>query len=400
MTKAVKVIDKKVELASKQVNLKTLLKEATGTVVVIDRESVEKTLKALVKAKKKRLEDLCELEELDKKQLEELKEIEREFRENRYALQNVDKHNTSALNMAKKNNGAMIDELKTIIEPSETKAKTKTKEQDDLITARKEAEAKAEEERVLAIENKINDAKIFFEEELENARKSNDWTAYDKFYNEFEEKLGDLEELEFEGSEVLEKYKTRKSEVVALIEQATAQNLKDKELEDKANDLAKQAQEAEENKRRIKEFFGVGFMYNGSEFFKDEVTYTEEEIKAKTPEEFNELINEYKPKEVVAEIVEVEEKITVTNNEGVTFTFTPTSVPASNETQSLQIEEVNEFDAVAKIVCRSIEDKIIQLEEELTPARLINAEVKKQTFEFMDKLKKDFTELKLVLGRN
>lgn len=405
----------KTGVVSTETNIKTLLKEASGTVVILNRVETEKKLKALVRAKKEKLEELLNVPELDKNQLKELTLIRAEFRENRYALQNVDKHNISALNLAKKNNGAMIDELKLIIEPSETKADTKIKAEENRIQLLKEAEEKAEEERLLAIEEKITNAGIFFEAELEEARKTNDWTKFDEYYKTFEEGLEDLQELEFEGTEVLEKYTARKEEIVALAKQAEEQAEKDKELNEKEATLEAEKKKAEEEKTRMFEMFGIGFMFNGVEFFKEEVKFKQSEINEKTKEDFDTFIKVYKDK--AEETIKFNALVDEANELGLEWVVnegesrlqvltdlitkykeekTEADTKAEKEKTEAKAKELKE---IGEIVCNSISVHLQEMEEAVAPSELINEEAKKYVTSFFENINKEFGLLKSFLNQ-
>lgn len=406
----------KTGIVSTETNIKTLLKEATGTVVVLSRVETEKKLKALVKLKKARLEELVAIEILDKKQLEELKGINAEFRDNRYALQNIDKHNISALNLAKKNNGAMIDELKLIIDPSETMAYNKLKQQEKILEDLKAEEERIEQERIEGIQNKINDAGLFFEKELEQARKTNDWVKFDEYYKTFEEGLESLEELEFEGTEVLEKYEGLKNKIIDLAKQAEAQFKKDRELNEKEMTLRAEKDKAEEEKKRMFEMFSIGFMFNGIEFFKEEIKFSQSEVNSKTEKEFLSFIKIYKDEaeeikkfnalELEAKELKLEWKI----NEGEDRISVLTNLIENDKKEKTEAEKLaekkkteanaEELKEVGKIVCTSILLHLQEMEEAVAPYELIREEAKKHTTSFFKNIKKEFDLLKELLNQD
>ena len=95
------------------------------------------------------------------------------------------------------------------------------------------------------IETKIADAGVFFEKELELYKNTKDWSKFDEFYKEFEENLEDLQEFEFEGSEVLEKYKKRKEDVLELEKKALELEQEKESLGEKEEQLATKEEELE-----------------------------------------------------------------------------------------------------------------------------------------------------------
>lgn len=405
----------KTGLVSKEMNIKTILKEAVGTVVVLSREETEKKLKALVKSKSKDIANLIAIPELNKAQLEEAKAIRSEIRENRYALQNVAKHNTTVLNTAKKNNGLMIDELTAILTPAEDVIDEKIKAEENRIKLAKEAEEKAEEERILAIEEKISEAGIFFEKELEEARKTKDWTKFDEFYKTFEEGLEDLQEFEFEGTEVLEKYSARKEEIVTLIKQAEDQAEKDKELSEKEATLEAEKAKAEEEKNRMFEMFSIGFMFNGVEFFKGETEkFTQSNINEMDKEHFDGFVKEYKDKaeeeknfnELVteAEGLGLEWKVEEGENRVEVLTkLIEKSKEEKTEAEAKAEKEKKEAEAKVlkeegKLVCEALAVKIEEMEGAYGQYELSEG-VKNYADGFLEAVKKEFSLLKSFLNQ-
>lgn len=281
-------------LAVKETPIKNILKESVGVIInFTSKEETEKKLKKMVKDHSKRLNELVEKEDLTKPEHEELKVINATFRDTRYELQNIDKHNTGVFNSAKKTSSGTIDEFKIIISPIEDKAKARLDAEENKIEAAKKAAKEAEEKRIKEIEDKITNAGLFFEEELEKARKSGDWSKYDEYYKTFENNLESLEQLEFEGTEVLEKYKKRKEEILELIEQAAAQSKTAEAQKEKENELAEKENKLIESKRRMKAFFGIGFMFNGEAFTNGESVYHEDDVDTWTNEDFDKVITHW-----------------------------------------------------------------------------------------------------------
>lgn len=431
-TKKVQEEKPKTELITKETPVKNILKEAVGTLIVFEnKEATEKKLKQLVKDKDKDIKNLISIPELNKEQLEEAKKIRAILRENRYGLQNISKHNTSVLNNAKKNNTLMIDELVVIITPSEDLIHEKIVAEENRIELAKQKEKEAEEKRILDIETKIADAGVFFEKELELYKNTKDWSKFDEFYKEFEENLEDLQEFEFEGSEVLEKYKKRKEDVLELEKKALELEQEKESLGEKEEQLATKEEELElekkklaENKRRLTEFFSIGFMFNGVDFFKGETKYSEEEINEKTEEEFNLIISGYKQaeenKKTYSEVMKEAEELNldvsqfiivddvkeqVTEEQIATFkkfleeAKTEAGKKAEEEKKAEAEKQAKELKAVGAIVCPVIDKYIKTMENYVVPSGLVNEEAKKYVLQFFQDQAKAFTELKAYLNQ-
>lgn len=294
-TKKTEVAEKKTtDLAVKNIPMKNILKESVGVIMTFaSKEETEKKLKKLAKDKAKRISELIAIPELSKKELEEAKAIRAELRDPRYELQNVEKHNTSVLNNSKTANKLMIGEFIALIEPTESIIHNKIVAEENKIELAKQAEKEAKEKKEQEIQDKINNAVAFFEDQLEKAREDGNWEEYDKYYNDFEANIEELEEMEFEGTEVLEKYKKRKEEIIELVEKAKEQAERDKEQNKKAEELQEKEEKLIESKRRMKAFFEIGFMFNGEAFTNGESIYNEEDIEAKTPEDFDKIIKHW-----------------------------------------------------------------------------------------------------------
>lgn len=415
---AIKKTEEKVKtvVVSTQVNVKSLLKEATGTVVVLNKLDIEKKLKALVKSKKERLAELIEIPILDKKQFEELKGIEREFRENRYALQNVGKHNVSALNLAKKNNGAMLDELELIISPFETIAKDKRVLEEDRLRAIKEEEERLEQLRLEEIEGRIRKVGEDLEAELEVARKSKDWTKFDEIYKTFEDGLEELGEFEFEGSEVLDKYAERKKEVMDLIKQAEEQALKDLQLNEKEETLQAEKNKLETEKERMLEMFGIGFMFNGIEYFKGEEKFTQSTINEMTKEYFDGFVKVYKDeaeqkenelalikeaKELGIEWIAKEGEILVDVLTKLIEEAKKTKTAKEQQDAKDKAEaKAKALKEVGKVVCDAIALNLSSMEQNIAPSELVNEEAKNYVVSFFESVGKEFSLLKSFLNQS
>jgi hypothetical protein len=271
---------------------------AMGTLIDFkNKAEVEKALKDIVKRHKKRISEIKELQVFTTPELEEAKKIRAELRDARYTLQNVGEANKKVLNAMKTNHVHTINELICIVEPAEIEINAKIKAEEDRKNFEKEEAERMERERVEAIEGRIADAGTEFDKLILEAKRTKNWDLFEAFYNSFEAGLDTLEEMAFEGQEVLEEATKKKAEAIAaaeeeerLAKQAEEQAAKDKELNERQNILEKQAANANEDKRRVKAMFSIGFMFNGEDFVKGESSYPEADILEATESTFNEII--------------------------------------------------------------------------------------------------------------
>ena len=425
---------KKTDLAIKNIPMKNILKESVGVITTFaNKEETEKILKKLAKDKSKRITELIKIPELSKKELEEAKAIRAELRDPRYELQNVEKHNTSVLNASKNSNKLLIGEFIALIEPTEKIIHDKIVAEENKIELAKQAEKDAKELREKEIQDKIDGAVAFFDNELEKARETGDWLKYDEFYNDFETNIEDLGEMEFEGTEVLEKYKKRKEEIIELIKKAEEQAATEAEQNKKAAELKAQEDKITESKRRMKAFFEYGFMFNGEVYLKGEVSYTEEEIDEKTPEDFDSLIDEWKKEKekAEAEISKKEErlkkykelateadKLEIFNDEflkieseeikdedvdilekKITESKTAAGIKAKELKDAEDAKKAKELKEKGSEVCMLIDDKLKELKEDLHYLNSVdvNEDLKEHTFTFIKNIEIEYSILKASL---
>lgn len=279
----------------------TIMNGANGVLTDFKKEDVEKRLKELVKKHKKRISEIAAIDVLNKEQFEEAKKINAELRSARYTLQNIEKGNTSVLAQMRKVHGIIIGELIDIVSPSEQEILTVIKREEDRKAFEKQKEERLAAERKERIEGKIADAGTEFTKLIAEAKKTKNWDLFDAYYSTFEGQLEDLEEMAFEGQEVLDDAAAKKEEAIAAIaeeerlaKQAEEQAEKDREQNERQRLLNEQEAKRVEDKRRTKEMFGIGFMFNGEDFVKDESSYTEAAILDAEPEAFENIVTLWK----------------------------------------------------------------------------------------------------------
>lgn len=120
-----------------------------------DYEKAKQNLVELKEKHQARVDELVVLETLSPAELKELNSIRAELREPRYLVQNIEKNNISVFEAYKKTDKANLKELIEINRDLEDKVSDKIKLEDERKKLEKEAEAKAEENRVARIKSKI-----------------------------------------------------------------------------------------------------------------------------------------------------------------------------------------------------------------------------------------------------
>lgn len=112
------------EIALKETtDIKSLLDANKGKYVAFASiDSTKKKLKALAKKFGDELSEIEKKEELQPADKKRVEEIEKEARQNRYALQNISKHNVSVLAQASRDEKQTAEEIINIMQPAEDKA--------------------------------------------------------------------------------------------------------------------------------------------------------------------------------------------------------------------------------------------------------------------------------------
>ncbi len=262
--------NKSVEVfGTKEVSVKEFMGSSDKSLVLLsDHNLAKENLLALKEKHESRVTELVAIEELSASELKELNAIRGELREPRYLVQNIEKNNISVFESYKKTDKANLKELIDINRELEDKASEKIKLEEERKKAEKEAEAKAEENRIVKIKTDIDNIETYCSEivqkmTFENMKVSSE--SIDQSLNA---------DYDFEEYDIL--FDQVKSRVTKL-------------LLDKTNDITARENQRLENEAMKKEIFDVrvnrlkefGFELNDSGFFRSielSSTYSKEDV--------------------------------------------------------------------------------------------------------------------------
>jgi len=201
-----------------------------------DYEKAKQNLLGLKEKHQARVAELVAIEKLSPAELKELNGIRAELREPRYLVQNIEKNNISVFEAYKKTDKSKLKDLVDINRDLEDTASDKIKLEDDRKKLEKEAEAKAEENRIAKIKESINDIETYCSEIVQKMTFENMKVSAESI----EQSLN--AEYEFEEYDLL--FDQVKARVT-------------KSLLDKTNDLRDRENQRLDNERMKQEIFQV-----------------------------------------------------------------------------------------------------------------------------------------------
>jgi hypothetical protein len=147
---------------TREVSVKEFMgSEDKSLVLLSDFEKAKQNLDELRDKYEPRVNELYSLEVLSPSELKELNSIRAELREPRYLIQKIEKNNVSVFEAYKKNDRSKLKELIDINIDLEELASNKIKAEDDRKKLEKEAEAKAEENRIAKINEAIENVETY-----------------------------------------------------------------------------------------------------------------------------------------------------------------------------------------------------------------------------------------------
>lgn len=158
--------NKSVEVfGTKEVSVKEFMGSTDKSLMLLsDYEKAKQNLVELKDKHQARVTELVALEMLSPTELKELNTCRAELREPRYLIQNIEKNNISVFEAYKKTDKANLKELIEINRELEDIASDKIKAEDDRKKLEKEAEAKAEENRIAKIKKYIENIETYCSE--------------------------------------------------------------------------------------------------------------------------------------------------------------------------------------------------------------------------------------------
>lgn len=262
--------NKSVEVfGTKEVSVKEFMGSIDKSLVLLsDHKLAEENLLALKEKHEIRVTELVAIEKLSASELKELNTCRAELREPRYLIQNIEKNNISVFEAYKKTDKANLKQLIDINRELEDKASEKIKSEEDRKKAEKEAEAKAEENRIAKIKTDIDNIETYCSEIVQKMTFENMKVSAESI----EQSLN--AEYDFEEYDIL--FDQVKGRVAKL-------------LLDKTNDLTARENQRLENEAMKQEIFEVrvnrlkelGFELNDSGFFRSielSSTYSKEDV--------------------------------------------------------------------------------------------------------------------------
>ena len=262
--------NKSVEVfGTKEVSVKEFMGSSDKSLVLLsDHNLAKENLEALNEKHKERVTELVAVEELSPSELKELNTCRAELREPRYLIQNIEKNNISVFESYKKTDKANLKELIDINRELEDKASEKIKLEEERKKLEKEAEAKAEENRISKIKTDIDNIETYCSEIVQKMTFENMKVSAESI----EQSLN--AEYEFEEYDIL--FDQVKSRVAKL-------------LLDKTNDITARENQRLENEAMKQEIFQVrvnrfkelGFVVDENDVFRSEElshTYTKSEL--------------------------------------------------------------------------------------------------------------------------
>lgn len=215
---------------------------------------------------------------------------EKELRQTRYALQRIHKSNNSFLLEIKNAEKETYEGLIDLIKPQEKRLYDEINAFKEQAKKEKEAEAKAEKERVERIENALKEAEFAMEKAVIQGKTQEDVKKYDEFLKDFEGRFADFEEMEFQAKRLHAIYTAKRNK---LVEQVTAQEALEKQIKENADKEAKRAEQKEKiYKLREKYLSEKGLSCVGKKFVGFGIELEASDIKEKDEVEWLELQDE------------------------------------------------------------------------------------------------------------
>lgn len=150
---------------TKEVSVKEFMGSTDKSLMLLsDYEKAKQNLVELKEKHQARVAELVAIEKLSPSEFKELNDIREELREPRYLLQKIETNNISVFESYKKNDKAKRKELVDINHSLEETASTKLKAEEDRKKLEKEAEARAEENRINKIKKDIENIETYCSE--------------------------------------------------------------------------------------------------------------------------------------------------------------------------------------------------------------------------------------------
>ena len=262
--------EKQVEVfGTREVSVKEFMGSSDKSLVLLsDYEKSKLLLQELKDKYQTRVDELVSVDKLSAAELKELNGIRAEIREPRYLIQKIEKNNVSVFESYKKNDRAKLKELIDINLDLEEKASEKIKAEDDRKKLEKEAEAKAEEERIEKIKIGISNIETYCYEVIQKMTFDN-LSVSSEVINSSLNTDFDFEEYYILFDQVKDRVSTMLSEKV-------------KDLTDRENQrLQNEAMKKEIFEVRVNRLKEVGFELNDIGFFRSielSMIYSKEDV--------------------------------------------------------------------------------------------------------------------------
>lgn len=379
--------NKSVEVfGTKEVSMKEFMNSTDKSLMLLsDYDKAKQNLIELKEKHELRVVELVAIEKLSSAEFKELNEIRAELREPRYLLQKIETNNVSVFEAYKKNDKAKRKELIDINHSLEETATEKLKAEEQRKKDEKEAEAKAEENRIAKIKSDIDNIETYCSEIVQKMTFENMKVSAESI----EQSLN--AEYEFEEYEIL--FDQVKGRVTTL-------------LLDKTNDLLERENQRLDNERMKQEIFDgrvnrmkeFGFELNDSGFFRSielSMTYSKEDVLNSDSATFENTLSVIKKAKEDAEQAKRDAEIQQQKDEQFEVRKNRIFELGFNITDNLHFFFCKEFPDVSILTDSVFQASITEFEEILSKAKqdVIDAEKKKEA----DDKKEKFVQRTKVL---
>lgn len=223
--------------------IKTVLKEASGELVLMkDQEKSKIQIKRIV-AKHKDLK-------VDENNLKEGLEARSEVRNLRLDIKNTLDHNKKLLNGAKKTLEEQANEFIGLVKPEEDRLSEEIKVVQDKKQREKEEKERKEKERIDAIQKRLLDKKIELERLALIGKNDEDLVKFEEEIKELKD-LDSFEEFAFEAEQLESEFEGRESEIKDRIEEDKKKKQEKEEQAERQKQLDADAKKLKEEKDKF-----------------------------------------------------------------------------------------------------------------------------------------------------